>query len=307
MPTELEFDPEASCGSSRAVGEPVSATATHAFEWIVLEVPKPWGRKALPESDLPEQVKAHLNQADDKLEGGRVLFITREYRGDPDPLHLYLARSREEGSTLTRFELDSYEDLLDLDLVQAMHGRGSQARESLEQSIFLCCTNGKRDPCCARLGLAAYRALAEKAPGRVWQSSHQGGHRFSGNLIVLPEGLQYGRTQGENAGQVHNAHSRGEILLDLYRGRTLYTSPAQAAEHYLRKRRNLLGIDALRLQSIEQIGEGTFEVQFQSTSNGATWRLSVQGRRSDYQVYKTTGDKEPAHVTLHEVVEAPPV
>ncbi len=307
MATELEFDPQASCGSSRAVGEPVEATATHAFEWIALEVPKPWGRKALPESDLPEAVKARLNHASEELEGGRVLFVTREDRKDPDPIYLYLARSREAGSALRRFELDSYEDLLEIDLVQALHGAGSQSGVQLDESIFLCCTNGKRDACCARLGLAAYRALAEKAGRRVWQSSHQGGHRFAGNLIVLPEGLQYGRIQTENAEQIYEAHARGEIALPFYRGRTLYTSPAQAAEHHLRDQQELPDIDALRLESAEQSGEGSFEITFRLTSSGARWRSIVQERQSDYQVYKTTGDEVPSHTILYQVERAAPV
>ncbi|MDX1599917.1 MAG: sucrase ferredoxin [Anaerolineales bacterium] len=304
MATPLEKDPTTSCGSSREVDEQVGGTATTAYSWIALEVPKPWGRKALPESDLPEAVKSHLSNAADELDGGRVLFITRDDRKQPDRYRMYLARSREGESRLRLFEFEAYEELLDIDFSQAIDGRGQVDLTSVDEPVFLFCTNGKRDPCCARIGLAAYRSLADDYPERVWQSSHQGGHRFAGNLIVLPYGVQYGRVEAHNADQIIAATERGEILLAHYRGRTLYEAPAQAAEYYLRTEHNLRAIDALRLASLESGENGRTAVRFEAPSAGDSWQLETQEYTSDYLVFKTTGDEEQAHATRHRVERA---
>lgn len=304
MATPLEKDPATSCGSSREVGEQVGGTATTAYSWIALEVPKPWGRKALPESDLSEAVKSHLSTAADKLDGGRVLFITRDDRKQPDRYRMYLARSRERESNLRLLEFEAYEDLLEVDFSEAIEGQGRADWTPLDEPIFLFCTNGKRDPCCARIGLAAYRSLAEEHPERIWQSSHQGGHRFAGNLIVLPYGVQYGRVEAHNANQILTATERGEILLEHYRGRTLYQAPAQAAEYYLRTEHGLRGIDDLRLASVESGENGRSSVRFDAPSAGESWQLEMQEYTSDYLVFKTTGDEERAHATRHRVERA---
>lgn len=306
MAPPLEQDPTTSCGSSREVDEQVGGTATTAYSWIALEVPKPWGRKALPESDLPEPVKSHLSTTADQLDGGRVLFITRDDRKQPERFRMYLARSREEGSTLRLFEFEAYEELLEIDFSEAMDGQGKARLKPVDQPIYLCCTNGKRDPCCARIGLAAYRSLAEEHPERIWQSSHQGGHRFAGNLIVLPHGLQYGRVEAHIAGQIFTAAERGEILLANYRGRTLYEAPGQAAEYYLRTEHDLRGVDDLRLASVESGESGRTSVRFEAPSEGTAWQLEMQEYTSDYLVFKTTGDEEQDHATRHRVERAVP-
>ena len=43
-------------------------------------------------------------------------------------------------------------------------------------------------------GTAVFRALAGHVPeDDLWLSSHQGGHRFAANVLVLPSGMQLGR------------------------------------------------------------------------------------------------------------------
>ena len=89
--------------------------------------------------------------------------------------------------------------------------------------IVLVCTHGRRDACCARLGLPLFDALAPHLPPeRLWQSSHLGGHRFAPNVLVLPHGIQLGRIPLERAAEVAELLEDGRIPLDLYRGRTIY-------------------------------------------------------------------------------------
>ena len=53
--------------------EPMAGTAPEDGAWLFVEEPGPWGRKAVAESRLPEDVRAFL----DGLEGVRVQLVRR--------------------------------------------------------------------------------------------------------------------------------------------------------------------------------------------------------------------------------------
>lgn len=294
-----------SCGSSRAIDESLVATATRAWSWVALEVPAAWGRKALPESDLPPAVIERLTALGDELPGGRVIFIKRNDRPEPAKFRLYLARSQEDGGRLYQVELDRHADLLELDVAAVLDGRveGSRAKQ-LESPLFLVCTNGKRDLCCARYGIAAYNDLSRIAPEQVWRSSHQGGHRFAANLIVLPEGLHYGRIDEANGAALYEAHSNNRIVLDHFRGRTCYPGHVQAAEHALREQLGDLPIQAVKLVSAEEQGDGHWDVELAVAGRAEPARFHVQAQQSDYRVILTSGSEEEEAVTRYLVSEA---
>ena len=130
---------------------------------------------------------------------GRLLFIRRPDRQRAGRSSSRLtATSRPGATTVTKTELEAYDDLRELDLLG-----GKPAGHPL----FLVCTHGKHDPCCARYGRPLYEALRDELePDRVWQVSHVGGDRFAGNLVCLPEGLYYGRVDRETAGSVLDEH-----------------------------------------------------------------------------------------------------
>ena len=52
-----------------------------------------------------------------------------------------------------------------------------------DDPLYLVCTHGKRNVCCARLGGPLAQALAARHPGQVWETTHVGGHRFAANLV----------------------------------------------------------------------------------------------------------------------------
>lgn len=293
-----------SCGSSRAVDESPVATATSAWSWVALEVPQAWGRKALPESDLPAEVIERLTDLGSSLPGGRVIFIKRNDRQDPADRRLYLARSREGESDLYRVDLSDYQELLDLDVEGVFSGSQDPSARRVEQPLFLVCTNGKRDMCCARYGIAVYNELSQLAPEQVWRSSHQGGHRFAANLIVLPDGLHYGRIDQASGETLLEAHSSGRILLNYFRGRTLYPSHVQAAEHYLRSEHPDLPINAVRLIESEELAQGRWSVELQAEGLQGSMTMEVGAFESDYQVILTSGTGGEERVTRYRVVEA---
>ena len=78
----------------------------------------------------------------------------------------------------------------------------------------------------------------------VWECSHIGGDRFAANLVILPEGLYFGRCDGDAAQRVIADYQRGAIHLDHYRGRSVLGFYEQAAEFFVRRELGLTSIDA---------------------------------------------------------------
>jgi (2Fe-2S) ferredoxin len=85
----------------------------------------------------------------------------------------------------------------------------------------------------------------------LWISSHQGGHRFAANVLVLPTGLQFGRVDPGDAPRVVAEALSGRIELDRYRGRTCYLPAVQAAERVVREVLKLEGTADLALVAEE--------------------------------------------------------
>ena len=113
------------------------------------------------------------------------------------------------------------------------------------QRRYLVCTNGARDPCCAIRGPAVAQALERVLPGQVYECSHLGGHRFAANLLVLPEGLCFGRLDVRAAVAVASELEEGRLPLDHLRGRTGLSPEQQAAEILVRRELGLTGFDDL--------------------------------------------------------------
>jgi hypothetical protein len=220
--------------------EPLAATASRVDHWILLEYRGLWSRDALAGSGLSDQVKRRLREQVAARAHTKLLFIRRtERRGRPE-LVVAWGSSPESGGTLFHTEIESYENVLDLDL--------TAAGAPLDHPLLLVCTHGKHDPCCARQGRPLYQSLAELADDDwVWQVSHVGGDRFAGNVVALPDGLYFGRVGPEQAWPVLDEYLAGRIELDHYRGRSCYSFATQAAERVVREQTGLRGIGDLEL------------------------------------------------------------
>jgi sucrase/ferredoxin-like protein len=236
-------EPRAFCSEvSLENAEPLAATASRVDHWILVEYRGLWGHDALSGSGLSDQVKQRLRELAAARRNTKLLFVRRTERRGRAGIAVLWGSSPERGATLSRAELDGYEDLLDLDL--------TAPGELIGHPLLLVCTHGKHDRCCARYGRPLYQALAEQAEEEwVWQSSHVGGDRFAGNVVFLPEGLYFGRVGPVEAWPVLDEYLAGRIDLDHYRGRACYPPPVLAAERAVREASGLRGIDELELVS----------------------------------------------------------
>jgi hypothetical protein len=253
-------------------GEPIGGTASRVEHWLLVEYRGLWSYDALAGSGLSDQVKAALRARVASLRPAKLLFIRRRERRDRAGLTVFFASSTVGGELLAHGRIDRYEELIDLDLA---------GLEPVDHPLFLVCTHGKHDRCCALYGRPLYDVLSDQAgEDWVWQTTHVGGDRFAGNVVVLPEGLYYGRIQPEEAWTLLDEHLARRIYLTRFRGRSTEPFAAQAAEIVLRRREKLTGLDEVRAEQVR--GEGhRWEI-----------RLAAAGRKYDVEI-----DVEPGPLT----------
>jgi len=225
-------------------GEHLYGTATQVKNWFLLEYSGMWKKEAFAQSKLPQAVKGHLEKFLLSFEESRIQLI-----GGSGPrqgsLVFYYVSVSEFFPKLYKFEMETYEDLLSIDIVELVH-RGEIEKFSCEEKLVLVCTHGARDNCCAAAGSMVYKELIQKEGIYPWRTTHVGAHRFAANLVMLPEGIYYGRVTTENFNDIVSSHLRGEIFLDCYRGRSCFSQTSQVSDYFLRKEIQKLGIYDIR-------------------------------------------------------------
>ncbi len=259
-------------------------TASTVDVWLLFEYCGPWKEEAFRDSALPEAIKARLSEWLNILPRSRLLLIRQHERRTTD-LRFYVAFSREKQSRLYEFRLDTCESLLDLDVPAVLRESPAYSAHISERPVFLVCTNGLHDKCCAKLGRPVYAALAEREDVVAWQSTHLGGDRFAANVVCLPHGIYYGRVgEKHDVDPIVEASGRGEIYLPNYRGRSCYNFVVQAAEYFIRERTGNVSIDGLEFLGIRQ-GQGHWRTTFLATEDGAKHTVRVSQERMGIRNY----------------------
>jgi hypothetical protein len=269
---------------SSASTESLAATASRVDHWILVEYRGLWSRDVLGDSLLSAELKAHLRDQLARLPHSRLLFVKKPERR-PDPRRtLFFGCSRQGEERFYRVEFERHEDLLSLDLVSALRDSGVPG-VPVDHPLFVVCTHGKRDRCCAKYGHQLYERLcAETESTWVWQATHVGGDRFAGNVVCLPEGLYFGRVGDEDVAPLLSSYFAGELDLDRYRGRSAYTFAVQAAERLVRETAGLKGIDDLSLGGVRASESGwTVEI----VTAGGVHEVDVVSELSEEPVFLT--------------------
>jgi hypothetical protein len=240
--------------AAELAGDPMEATAPPADRWLLVEHAGPWGRHAITESNLDPVVAAELVRWT-RTHRARVGLIRRP--GAPHRTlktgRWYLADARPGREAIRTGWYSAETQLLDV-LGEPAPGEPS------EEPIYLVCTHGRHDTCCALRGRPVADALARAFPERTWECTHIGGDRFAANLVVLPHGLYYGRLQPQHALEVVNLHESGHVDPRWLRGRSSMVAPAQAAQHHARQAGGDTRIDAYRVLSCEPQQQGEWLV-----------------------------------------------
>jgi hypothetical protein len=250
----VSFAPADRCSlRSLAAEEPLAGTASTIRRWLLIEHDGPWGRDGLQDARLPEGLGAALRGLERRTRA-RVLLIRRPDRtptnAAPDAVRCLAIDTREAWAGTTT--LDRIEDAAALD------PRERAGFVVTADPVFVVCTHGRRDPCCA---------------DATWESTHVGGDRFAGNLVAFPHGLYFGRVEPSEAPRIARGYADGRIArLDRYRGRSSHPFHVQSAENAVRER---LGVDRIDDVTLERVArrEDLAEVTFGTTQGRHAVRL----------------------------------
>jgi hypothetical protein len=276
---------------SSASAEPLAATASRVDHWILVEYRGLWDREVLGGSLLSPELKEHLRAQLRRLGNARLLFVKKPERRSYRRRQLFFGSSKPGEEQFFALEFDRHDELVGLDLAAALAGEAAVGAP-VDHPLLVVCTHGKRDRCCAKYGRPLYDALRHEAEsGWVWQSTHVGGDRFAGNVVVLPHGLYYGRVCPDDVRSLLAEQAQGRLHLDLYRGRSAYSFAEQAAELDVRAEEGLTGIDDLAFLGSER-NDHRWIVRHRDPT-GAIHEVEVVEERGEEPVYLTCGSAAP--------------
>ena len=258
----------------------MAGSAAVATTYLLVEHAGPWGRKALAESRFAEDVRHGLAEASDAAgrprpadpparseRGGRRAARLRDVRrpGRAVDRHRPAVRRRRSCSTSTW---------------QPWPRARRPGSRRTTAPLYLVCTNGRRDLCCAEKGRPIVTALAAAYPDETWETTHVGGHRFAGAMLVLPHGLSYGRLDADSALAVVERSRAGELDLAHLRGRSAYDGAVQAAEIAARERLGEPGSTPHPAGRVVHAGVEAVDVRFAHESGEVTIRVEKVATRS---------------------------
>ena len=230
--------------AAEAAADAREGTAPPAERWFLLEHPGPWGRVAFAQSGLDAADVAALAAWAARTRG-RVLLVRRP------------GRAPRERTPWRWFRVDSRRGHEEIRTGQANGPLTPEAPgERFDGPLYLVCTHGRHDTCCAVRGRPVAAALNLTHPGRVWECSHVGGCRFAAALVLLPHGFTLGGLPADTATAVVDAYAQGRLDPRWVRGRSIDPPVVQAAQHHARIALGPLGVDALRPVCVTTTTEG---------------------------------------------------
>ncbi|GAA8850585.1 sucrase ferredoxin [Helicobacter pylori] len=237
-------------------GDVPVGTAVPARYWMLVGHPGPWPAKPIAAPDIAD-VRADLDAALGRF-GARLQLIRRHGRLEGDQVEaeglqqVFLVDVRR--GLVGRARWERPEDLV------ALAGRFDDLPDPTSEPLFLVCAHGRKDVCCAVEGRVVAAVLDDALPGAVWETTHLGGDRFAGNVVILPEGSMYGRLTGDTAPRVVLDHLDGRVDLDRWRGRCSWHPAAQAAAHDLLRTDPSVRLPDLAPPRLEAAGEDAWLV-----------------------------------------------
>lgn len=265
-------------GASVRETEPMAGSAPTETEWLLVEHAGPWGHRALEESRLPEPVRTHLAGLDLRVQ------LIRRHGGESGPgvrvFHVVLGTAPQVRTAV----LDDAAGLL-----------GPIAWESYDGPLWLVCTNGRRDLCCAELGRPVTAALVARWPEATWETTHLGGHRFAATLLALPSGIALGRLDPSSAVAAVAELEAGRLPRGAVRGRVGLPGAAQVAELHLRADLELDALDAVAVSSVDggrvslEARGTTYVVEVVRTMSEPLRQSCADRRTKPAPVYAVTG------------------
>ncbi|NWF70282.1 MAG: hypothetical protein HXY40_14445 [Chloroflexi bacterium] len=278
-------------------------SAQHIKIWFLLEYAQPFGANAI--DDFWAQEFAGIDHKRlSAFPDSRWQLIKQQESKSSEAITLFVAVTDEVQPRLYQFKLRRYDEILQLDAEALLRGASEFERARHSAPLFLVCTNGKRDPCCAKHGLPLYHEMHKHGGGAVWQSSHIAGHRFAATMICFPHGIYYGQVAPSEAYTVIELYRAGQMYYEKLRGRACYPRAAQVAEYYLRAESRNRALDAFRLLDIRQDADQTHVARFESQEHGhLIHRVQFVESASAWETYPSCDAAVPRRDSVYKLLK----
>ncbi len=282
---------------SRRRDDPMYGTASAGSSWLMLELCGPWGPSAFMESPSiiePQLGRAIVRRAEQA--GMRIVAIRRHGRRATSPRwRWFVAHSHVGGEALHHGEVTDPREYLHVAL------DGSDGRP-VEHPLVAVCAHGKHDQCCAVRGRGAAAAIGAAYPELTWECSHLGGDRFAATMLILPEGLCYGRIDETDSPTLVRLYVEGRLVNAYLRGRTSLPHAVQAAQYFAREAFRDDRIEAFAPLQVESIA-GTTRTVLQSISGSV--EVVVREHLSEPLLSQCSA-RLPGRVRTHALVSITP-
>ncbi|MFD5181650.1 sucrase ferredoxin [Streptomyces sp. NPDC058372] len=210
--------------AARRRGDPIAGTAPYGLVWVLIEYRGGWPPNGFDGLDLDPGTKALVHSAAQAVKA-RILLIRRHGRRTlGGPRRWAVLRYAASGAHRQQWGTWSRDE----ELAGIVGALGAPGELGLPP-VVLVCAHGLHDTCCAVRGRPVGRALSERRPELVWESTHVGGDRFAANVVVLPDGVYYGGLDAASSVYVVEEHLAGRLHAGHLRGYTDLVPPQQVA------------------------------------------------------------------------------
>lgn len=288
------------CQQTDQLQLPLYGTAPYYQRLVLVELAEPYNKNAFADSSLPNEVQACIQALAGA--GGtknKVLLVKNKRSAAELACRVWVADAGQPHLLCYSFEVLT-------DMLQA-NAFDAQAAQHTNTPIYLVCTNGKRDKCCAKFGLPIYEQLCNLAgEAVVFESSHFGGHRLAPTLIALPQHACYGNLRITDLPHLVAAVNANELYLPCLRGNCRLPATAQAAEYWVRWQYRLPAVSQLLLHSAtphppKDAEAATEHFVFLQPHTMQSYEVGIGLQQSEYALYGSCNKAEPQPVTLYQL------
>ncbi len=242
---------------SLAADELVAGTASYGRRWLLLEVAGAWGPNAFRQSPVLDRDLGIRIEHRAAAEGFRLIAIRR-------PGRARLGRGQRRWRW-ARVDCAPGQEAVHWgeaqDPAEYLTSVFSQPGTPSADPVVAVCAHGRHDECCATRGRGVAGALAAQDEATVWECSHIGGDRFAATLLLFPHGINYGRADVLDAGQMVAEYRAGRVMLAGLRGRSAFRFLEQTAQDAARRAFGDLRIGAYEPVSSVLTAPGRWRVE----------------------------------------------
>lgn len=259
-------------------------TASNYKHLLLIEYRGIFKNKAFDESEIPQNFKTLIQNFIKVKPNSKLLLIKKDGTPSTKKLSLYGASN----FNYNHIEIDTYQDI-SIDLLNGLFVNNNET-QAKRKPLFLVCTNGTKDKCCAKFGLPIWKKFND-INNNAWQCTHLGGDRYAPTALVLPSFSTYGHIANDDVPLIIANEENEKIYLNKIRGVALYNFYEQAADIHVRKVQNIENAKTIQIISSEKIADNIFNVHIKNKQSNKEVQLRVEkkpNKHFDYMTCKAT-------------------